>query len=193
MRLCVFCGSSAGVFSEYRHSAVAVARALFRNRIDLVYGGGSQGLMGILADTLLSLGGKVTGVIPEALMAMEAGHAGLTELRIVASMHERKALMSNLSDGFIALPGGFGTFEELFEVITWAQLGFHSKPIGILNVNHYFDPLLHLIEHAITEGFVPSDQKEILATADNPDVLLDKVIAMHAASRREGWIDKEKI
>jgi hypothetical protein len=186
-RLCVFCGSSAGVVPEYCQSAIALAQVLHQKKIDLVYGGGSRGLMGVLANTFLSLGGQVTGVIPAALVAMEAGHTGLTDLRVVGSMHERKALMSNLSDGFVALPGGFGTFEELFEVITWAQIGLHSKPIGILNVKRYFDPLLQMVEHAVAEGFIPAAQQQLLVTADNPEELLTRIIEMYRAARMAGW------
>lgn len=169
-----------------------LAQELHRREIQLVYGGGNRGLMGILANTLLQLGGRVTGVIPEALWAMEVGHKGLTEMKVVKSMHERKALMSNLADGFIALPGGFGTFEELFEVITWAQLGFHSKPIGILNVDHYFDPLLNLIAHAFEEGFIPNGQ-ELVLSAPSPAELVTKMISFYPVELRPKWIDQEKI
>ena len=136
-RICVFCGSNSGTNPAYRDAAVAMGRLLASRGIELVYGGGNIGLMGVLADTVLEAHGRVIGVIPESLMAKEVGHGGLTELRIVQSMHERKALMADLSDGFIAMPGGFGTFEEFCEVVTWSQLGIHAKPCGLLNVRGY--------------------------------------------------------
>jgi uncharacterized protein (TIGR00730 family) len=192
-KLCVFCGSSMGQRKAYAEAAVSLARLLAVTRIELVYGGGNCGLMGILANELLRHGGKVTGVIPEALMAREVGHTGVTELHVVASMHERKALMSNLSDAFVALPGGFGTLEELFEVITWAQLGFHSKPVGLLNVERYFDPLVGLIEHAAREGFLPPSPGPLWLAESAPGLLLERLVGACAESAPLGWIDKEKI
>lgn len=193
LRLCVFCGSSAGIREEYKLSAAQMAHALYENGVEIVYGGGGRGLMGVLADTYLALGGEIVGVIPESLVAMEAGHKGLAEMRIVGSMHERKALMSNLSDGFIAMPGGFGTLEELFEVITWAQLGFHCKPIGLLNVKGYFDPLLRMVDHAVAEGFIPATQQQILLSSESPRALLQEIISRHSAVLGGQWIDKERI
>jgi uncharacterized protein (TIGR00730 family) len=190
--LCVFCGCNEGKNPAYRESAVQMAQELYRREIQLVYGGGNCGLMGILANALLNLGGRVTGVIPEALWTLEVGHKGLTEMKVVKSMHERKALMSNLADGFIALPGGFGTFEELFEVITWAQLGFHSKPVGILNVDHYFDPLLNLIAHAVEEGFIP-DGQELILSAPDPAELVAHMIGYHPVESSPKWIDQGEI
>src|ERR671939_1854337 len=140
-RLCVYAGSNAGVRPEYAEAAVALARELVARGIGLVYGGGRVGLMGVLADTVLSGGGEAIGVIPQALVDREIGHQGLTELRVVGSMHERKALMAELADGFVALPGGAGTLEELIEIYTWSQLGLHRKPMGVLNVNGYYDGL----------------------------------------------------
>ncbi|MCI0418704.1 MAG: TIGR00730 family Rossman fold protein [Acidobacteria bacterium] len=172
-RLCVFCGSSVGRREAFRQAALELGRLLAEQNLELVYGGGNCGLMGILADEVLTRGGRVIGVIPEGLMAKELGHLQLTELRIVASMHDRKALMCSLADGFIALPGGFGTFEELFEVVTWSQLRLHRKPIGVVNVEGFFDPVLGLMHHAIREGFVRPGQRELLFNSASPKELLE--------------------
>ena len=153
-RLCVYCGSNQGRQPAYLAAASELAGALHERGISLVYGGASVGLMGQLADTLLALGGEVIGVMPQALVDKEVSHSGLTELRVVASMHERKSLMAELSDGFIALPGGYGTLEELFEVLTWTQLGYHSKPCALLNIAEYFDHLLRFLENTVKEQFV---------------------------------------
>ena len=153
-RICVFCGSNLGNRPAYQTAAERLGTLLVERDIELVYGGGNIGLMGVLADTVLRLGGRVTGVIPESLMAREVGHRGLTDLRVVNSMHERKALMSDLSDGFIALPGGFGTLEEFCEVVTWSQLGLQSKPCGLLNIENYYAPLLELFDRAVRQGFL---------------------------------------
>src|SRR5438477_2940520 len=152
-RICVFSGSNTGKRQEYQQAARDLGQELVARGLGLVYGGASVGLMGVIADTVLASGGEVIGVIPSALTRYEIPHKSLTQLHEVASMHERKALMADLSDGFIALPGGFGTFDELFEIITWAQLGLHNKPIGLLNAAGYFAPLLALVVHASTEGF----------------------------------------
>jgi uncharacterized protein (TIGR00730 family) len=166
-RVCVFCGSSKGTNPAHLAAAQEAGRELARRGLALVYGGGNVGLMGALADAALSVGGHVIGVIPEALMAKEVGHRGLPDLRVVQTMHERKALMAELSDGFIALPGGFGTFEEFFEVLTWSQLSFHGKPCALLNVAGFFDPLLTFLDHATAEGFVrPAHRELVLAEAD---------------------------
>ncbi len=159
--------------------------------IELVDGGGNIGLMGVLADTVLETGGRVIGVIPESLMAKEVGHAGLTELRIMKSMHERKALMADLSDGFIAMPGGFGTFEEFCEVVTWSQLGIHGKPCGLLNVEGYYDPLLALFDHAVSEGFLRHENRRLVMEDSDPVRLLNKM-AGFVASATEKWIDKSQ-
>jgi uncharacterized protein (TIGR00730 family) len=176
-RLCVFCGSSIGNRPEYGAAAQALGDTLVERRIELVYGGGNIGLMGILADRVLERGGRVLGVIPESLMAYEIGHRGLTELRIVGSMHERKAMMSYLSDGFIALPGGFGTIEEFCEVVTWSQLGIQSKPCGLLNVESYFNPLLELFDHATREEFVREENRRLVLDDTDPVRLLEKMAA----------------
>ena len=188
-RICVFCGSNLGISSSYRDAAVSLGRLLVEHDIELVYGGGNIGLMGVLADTVLSAGGRVIGVIPESLMAREVGHQGLTELRIVKSMHERKALMSDLSDGFIAMPGGFGTFEEFCEVVTWSQLGIHSKPCGLLNVGGYYDPLLQLFDHAVQEGFLRAENRRLVLEDREPEQLLEK-LSNFTPTRADKWIGR---
>jgi uncharacterized protein (TIGR00730 family) len=172
-RVCVFAGSSAGAKRSYADAAVALARQLAARGVELVYGGGCIGLMGVLADAMLAADGRVIGVIPQRLVELEVGHRGITELKIVGSMHERKATMADLSDGFIALPGGFGTLEELFEVLTWGQLGLHAKPCGLLNVAGYFDPLLAFLDGARDQAFVKPAHRAMLAVADDPGRLLD--------------------
>jgi len=176
-RVCVFCGSSAGSSPLYRRETERLAAALNRRGIDLVFGGGCVGLMGILADAVLSGGGHVIGVIPDALVAREVAHVGLPDLRVVPSMHERKAVMASLADAFIALPGGFGTFEELLEALTWTQLGLHAKRCGVLNVNGFYDPLLTQLERAVGDGFLKPVNRDLLASADDPDQLLDALSA----------------
>ncbi len=172
-RVCVFCGSSAGLKPDYRAAAEAFARELVARQIGLVFGGGGIGLMRHVADAVLAAGGHAIGVIPGALFAREVGHPGLSDLRIVGSMHERKALMADLSDAFVALPGGFGTFEELCEVITWTQLGLHQKRCGLLNVDGFYDPLLALFDGAVRSGFISEDNRRIVFATDDPRALLD--------------------
>ena len=191
-RLCVFCGSSHGANPVYAEAAKNLGGELARRGIELVYGGGNVGLMGVVADATLAAGGKVIGVIPEALMAKELGHKSIQDLRVVKTMHERKALMAELSDGFIAMPGGTGTFEEFFEIVTWAQLGFHSKPCALLNVNGFYDPLLHLVDHAIKEQFVKPKQRELVVVESNSSALLDRM-ARHQVPYEPKWIGKETI
>ena len=159
----------------YRNSAVAMGRLLAGRGVEVVYGAGNIGLMGIVADAALAAGGKVIGVIPESLMSKEVGHQGLTELRVVKSMHERKAIMSDLSDAFIAMPGGFGTFEEFCEVVTWSQLGIQSKPCGLLNVEGYYDPLLQLFDQAVAEGFLREENRRLVVEDREPEKLLAKM------------------
>ena len=173
-RICVFAGSNAGSQSEYLAAARELGQALVRRELGLVYGGARVGLMGALADAVLAARGHVTGVIPEALVAKEAAHRGLSELRVVASMHERKAMMADLADGFVALPGGLGTLEEFFEVLTWAQLGLHRKPCGLLNVCGFFDGLLSFIEHSIDERFVRREHRSMIIVSSSPDSLLER-------------------
>jgi uncharacterized protein (TIGR00730 family) len=191
-RLCVFCGSSHGANPAYEEAARIVGNELARRGIGLVYGGGNVGLMGVVADAVLAAGGEVIGVIPEALMAKELGHRGIQDLRVVKTMHERKALMAELSDGFIALPGGIGTFEEFFEIVTWAQLGFHSKPCALLNVNGFYDPLLHLLDHAIAERFVRPKQRDLVLVESDVSALLNRM-ATHHVPHEPKWIGKETI
>ena len=161
-QLCVFCGSKVGSDERYRMAAVELGQLLARKGIGLVYGGGSIGLMGVIADAVLAEGGEVIGVIPESLATEELLHPGVTEMHVVSSMHARKALMAELSDAFVALPGGFGTFEEFFEVVTWSQLGLHRKLTGLLNVGGYYDPLVRLVDHAVQEGFIKLKHRSLL-------------------------------
>lgn len=188
-RICVFAGSSRGAREEYARAAQELARELVAQGYEVVYGGGKVGMMGVLADATLAAGGKVIGVIPETLLAKEVGHGGLTELRVVGSMHERKAMMAELSNGFIALPGGLGTLEEFFEVLTWAQLGLHVKPCGLLNVDGYYDRLLEFLDLTVTERFVKSEHRALVITSTSPVELLER-IATYQPPRVEKWIDR---
>ncbi len=176
-RICVYCGSSPGNDPAYRQAARDLARELVRRKIGLVYGGASIGIMGEIADTVLSSGGEVIGVMPQSLVDYEVSHHGLTELKVVASMHERKAMMAELSDGFIALPGGLGTLEELFEILTWAQLGFHHKPIALLNTAHYYDSLLQFLDQSVASGFVKNTHRDMLLVDETPALLLEQLAA----------------
>lgn len=176
-RLCVYCGSSAGSRPAYAEAAAAFGQALAARDIGVVFGGGSVGMMGLVADAVLDAGGEAVGVIPHGLAAREVGHPGLTALHVVDTMHERKALMADLSDGFVALPGGLGTLEELMEVWTWAQLGIHRRPVGLLNVDGYYDGLLTFVNHAVREGFVRESHRALLLVADTPGALLDALEA----------------
>ena len=176
-RICVFCGSSLGARDDYRTAAVELADELSRRKIDLVYGGARVGLMGILADRMLEAGAHVIGVMPAALEARELAHTGLSELHIVDSMHERKQMMADLADAFIALPGGFGTFEELFETITWAQLGIHAKPCGLLNTCDYYAKLLAFLDHCAEEEFIRTAYQETLFAEPTPPALLERLVA----------------
>ncbi len=187
-RLCVFCGSSPGVDPAYRSAAEHLGRTLARRGIGIVYGGGSVGLMGALADAALAAGGEVVGVIPRALQLREVGHAGLSELHVVASMHERKARMAELAGAFVALPGGMGTLEELAEILTWAQLGLHEKPCGLLDVGGYWRPLVAFFDHAVAEGFVRPEDRRLVLVAGGVDELLD-AFASYRPPRVRRWID----
>jgi hypothetical protein len=171
-KICVYCGSSDGARPEYRQAAAALGRAMVKNDIDLVYGGASVGLMGTLADTVLDGGGKVTGVIPESLVNREISHPGLTELVVVNSMHERKSMMAELSDAFIALPGGIGTMDELFEILTWAHLGIHNKPCALLNVAGYYDHLNAFVNYGVNQGFIGKQTEAKLIIQDDPGAVL---------------------
>jgi uncharacterized protein (TIGR00730 family) len=187
--VCVFCGSNSGANSLYLHAARSVGEALARRGITVVFGGGRVGMMGALADSALAAGGRVVGVIPRSLVAREVGHNGVTELVVVDTMHQRKALMGDLSEGFLALPGGFGTLEELFEVITWSQLGIHAKPCGLLNVAGYFDSLLGFLDHAVAEQFLKPEHRELLIIEEDPEALLDRMESFHPPVL-EKWLDR---
>ena len=187
-RVCVFAGSNAGNRPEYLAAAEDLGRVLAARGIGMVYGGARVGLMGAVADAVLADGGQVVGVIPQALVEKEVAHDGLTDLRVVTTMHERKALMAELADGFVALPGGWGTLDELFEILTWAQLGIHRKPCGLLNVLGYFDSLLAFLDHAMQQGFVRREYGALLATSDAPMELVD-AMELHRPPTLEKWID----
>ena len=187
-RVCVFAGSNNGGQAEYRAAAQELGHALVQRHVGLVYGGARVGLMGALADAVLAARGNVTGVIPKALVAKEVAHDGLSDLRIVGSMHERKRIMMDLADGFIALPGGWGTLEEFFEVLTWAQLGLHQKPCGLLNVRGFFDGLLSFIDHSIDECFVRRENRPMVIVSNTPIGLL-KLFDGYIPPVVEKWID----
>lgn len=184
MRLCVYCGSSPGRAAHFREAASAFGTRLAEAQIELVFGGGHIGLMGILADAVLAAGGAAIGVIPQALVDRELAHGGLTQLHIVASMHERKALMAELSDGFVALPGGAGTLDEMFEQWTWAQLGIHAKPCGFLNIAGYFDPLQMMVEKMVAEGFLRGEDAAITRFDADAGALLGWVAERAQAGAR---------
>jgi len=176
-RVCVFCGSKHGARPQYTEAARAMAAALVAAGVDLVYGGGRVGLMGVVADAVLEAGGEVIGVIPDHMSDREIAHYGLTDLRVVGSMHERKALMYQLSDGFVALPGGLGTLEELFEITTWSQLGLHAKPTALLDVAGFYAPLVEFLDRLVTEGFVSERHRRLLRVAADPARLLERLAA----------------
>jgi uncharacterized protein (TIGR00730 family) len=187
-RVCVFCGSNAGKTREYGAAAQELAGVLARLGLGLVYGGGNVGLMGILADSMLRAGGEVIGVIPQALVAREVAHHGVTELRVVDTMHQRKAMMNELADAFIALPGGFGTLEEFFEILTWSQLGIHGKPSGLLNVSGYYDHLLAMLDHAVAERFLRPAYRELVIADADAQALMQRLAAFVPAVTG-GWPD----
>ncbi len=189
--LCVFCGSNPGASPAYAEAAARLGRIVAERGMTLVYGGGRVGLMGVVAGAALAAGGRVIGVIPEALATRELAHDGLTELQVVGSMHERKARMSELSDGFLALPGGIGTLEEWFEVWTWSQLGFHPKPCGLLNVAGYYDHLLAFLDHVTAERFLNETYRAMAIVDDDPGLLLDRLAAWRP-SRARKWIEAEE-
>ena len=188
-RICVFTGSSRGVHSEYADAAKELGIELVAREYELVYGGANVGLMGIIADAVLARGGKVTGVIPTDLAAREIAHEGLSELRVVSSMHERKLVMSELSNAIIALPGGLGTLEELFEMLTWAQLGMHKKPCGLLNIRGYFDQLLGFLDHAQSQRFIAPEHRNMLLSHSEATTLLDQ-IETYSPPSVEKWLDR---
>jgi uncharacterized protein (TIGR00730 family) len=185
-RICVYCGSSTGARPVYVEAARSLADVLVRHEIELVYGGADKGIMGVIADAVLEQGGKVHGVIPQMLMEKEIAYQGLTELHVVASMHARKTMMAALSDGFIAMPGGFGTLEEIIEIVTWGQLHFHDKPCGLFNVDGYFDHLLAWLDHASREGFLRTENREMLLV-DTDAAGLVQQFERYAAPHVEKW------
>lgn len=187
-RLCVYCGSSIGSGLTYIEAAKELAELLVANGTDLVYGGSHRGIMGVIADTVLDSGGKAIGVIPQALVDKEVAHSGLSKLHVVKSMHERKSLMAVLSDGFVAMPGGYGTLEEIIEVLTWGQLQFHNKPCGLLNIGGYFDHLLQYLDHATREGFLRPEHREMLLVAATPAELLD-LFAHYEPPEIRKWVE----
>jgi uncharacterized protein (TIGR00730 family) len=190
-RVCVYCGSNTGNQPIYREMADAMGALLARRGIGLVYGGGNVGLMGIVADAALAGGGEVIGVIPGALANREIAHAGVTDLRVVDSMHTRKALMAELSDAFIAMPGGVGTFEEFFEAVTWTQLGVHRKPCGLLNVGGFYSPLAAFIDQAVTEGFIKPIHRAMIVVDDDPARLLNSLATVKLPDVPK-WIKKDE-
>ena len=189
MRICVYAGSNPGANPAYAEAAADLARVLSGRGIGVVYGGARVGLMGILADTALEAGGEVIGVMPQDLIDREIGHTGLTELHVVASMHERKALMAELSDGFVALPGGAGTLEELIEVYTWSQLGLHAKPMGVLNVHGYYDGLAALLDHAVQEGFLRREHRAAMHAEPTAEALLERFDGWRPSGTGK-WLDR---
>ncbi len=186
-RICVYAGSNVGVRQEYQDAARALGQELVARNLGLVYGGGHVGLMGVLADTVLAGGGDVTGVMPAALFPNEVAYRNVTQFYEVGSMHERKAMMAELADGFIALPGGFGTFDELFEMITWSQIGLHSKPVGLLNVSGFFEPLLAMVKHSSDEGFISSLHANLIIHKETPAELLESFAAYVPTPRKSKW------
>jgi uncharacterized protein (TIGR00730 family) len=190
-RVCVYCGANRGRNPAYAAAAQAMGRALARRGIELVTGGGRVGLMGVVADAALEAGGRVTGVIPQALMAKELAHQGLSELVVTDSMHERKARMAELSDGFVALPGGLGTYEELFEIWTWAQLGWHHKPCGLLNALGFYDRLVAFVDGACEAGFLKAEHRAMLVVESDPDPLLDRFTRYEPPTVTK-WIGREE-
>ena len=187
--IAVYCGSSPGADPAFAEAAARLGRTLGERGVRLVYGGGHVGLMGVLADAVLEAGGDVMGVITRALEEKEVAHPGLTRLEVVTTMHERKALMADEADAFIMMPGGFGTFDEFFEVVTWTQLGIHEKPCGVLNVAHYFDPLLALIDSAVEQRFVRAEQWSMMVVSDDPDRLVDE-LAHREPIVIDKWLDR---
>jgi uncharacterized protein (TIGR00730 family) len=191
--ICIYCGSAVGIKAEYADSARRVGQALAHHGLGLVYGGGRAGLMGIVADAVLAGGGRVIGVIPDPLATKEIAHEGLTELHVVADMHQRKALMARSANAFLTLPGGIGTFEEFFETLSWSMLGLHEKPLGILNVAGYFDPLLALLDHGVAECFVRPQNLKRLIISEDPDAVVGELMnhaTPHAPSDRIDFEDR---
>ncbi len=191
-RICVFCGSSPGARPAYLQAAQRLGELLAERKIGMVFGGGCVGLMGAAADAALAKGGEVIGVIPDSLLRREIGHRGVTKLHVVKSMHQRKALMADLSDAFIALPGGYGTLEEFAEVVTWSQLGIQVKPCGLLNVEGYWDGLLKFLDHAVDEQFVRPENSRIILVATTPESMLERLVEWMPPAHVEKWLGREK-
>lgn len=191
-RICVYLGSSPGRLPIYREAAEQFGTLLAKRGIGLVYGGGTVGLMGAVADAACAAGGEVIGIIPEALRAREHDHQGITELHVVKTMHERKALMAKLSDGFVTLPGGIGTFEEMFEAWCWSQLGYHAKPVGILDVNGFYSGLSGFIDHVVAEGFLKSEHRAMLLIERDPETMLDRIME-YLPPRTEHWLGADDV
>jgi uncharacterized protein (TIGR00730 family) len=187
-RICIFCGSSLGRRPAYAAAAISLAKHLTSRKVGIVYGGGKAGLMGALADAVLEAGGEIIGVMPRVLVAKEIAHTGLKDLRIVNSMHERKALMAELADAFIALPGGYGTFEEFCEVLTWTQIGIQRKPCGLLNVEGYYDGLLRMFDHAVEEQFLKPTHRQMVISDSRPEPLVDRLLN-YQPPLEEKWLD----
>ena len=191
-RVCVFCGSNRGQREEYHRVAGRLGKLLAERQIALVYGGGRVGLMGVVADAALESGGEVIGVIPHALNTRELAHEGISQMHTVDTMHERKALMADLADAFIALPGGFGTFDEFFEIITWAQLGIHHKPCGVLNIGGYFDRLVDFVDHAVGEGFIQAQHRKLILVGNDAAELLDQMVG-YVSPIGETWVRRSEL
>jgi len=189
--VCVYCGSSDKMHQDYLEAARQMGAALAERDLQLLYGAGRTGLMGALADGALEAGGEVIGIIPAIFNTPQLAHRGLTRLEVVESMHQRKTRLAELADAFIALPGGYGTFEEFFEILTWAQIGLHSKPIGLLNSHHYFDPLLAMVEHARAEGFIYDEHRALFTWAESPAVLLDALASHRPPEGLERWLRRD--
>jgi uncharacterized protein (TIGR00730 family) len=191
-RLCVYCGSRPGSQPAYTEAAKHLARTLVKRHIELVYGGASVGTMGVLADTVLAEGGHVIGIIPQAILGREVVHRGLSDLRVVTSMHARKTLMAELSDGFIALPGGLGTLDEVFEILTWGQLGLHQKPCGLLNIRDYYRSLIDFLDHAVSERFITDVHRAMLLVEEEPERLIER-FERYKAPTVARWVDRTSI
>jgi hypothetical protein len=191
-KICVYCGSSDHIKPEYLAAAREMGAAIAGRGLQLWYGAGSTGLMGAVADGVLQAGGEVVGVIPGFFNTPQLAHTGLTRLEVVETMHERKERLARQADAFVALPGGFGTFEELFEMLTWSQIGLHRKPVGLLNVLHYFDPLLAMVEHALAEGFIYDEHRLLFACAESPGDLLDALANYRPPSGLERWLSRDE-
>lgn len=191
-RVCVFCGSRAGSRPDYLAAAQAIGQLIVARGWELVYGGGSVGMMGAVADAVLVGGGKVIGVIPEFLATKELLHTGVEDMRVVNSMHTRKALMNELSDAFVGLPGGYGTFEELFEMITWGQLGLHTKPVGLLDTAGFYRPMMELVRHAVDEGFIKREQRAFVIADSDPRSLLDRLVS-HELPGTRTWLEPDQV